>query len=151
MATGILGRLRASFFTSSDSGSKSNVLPAGKRRSRRVVTLLDERSEALFLLACSQQRCREPGRNAAPVSSTLGQELLALAHDRHVVPPLVYDYPGDAVSRVLDSMTMEDYLVRTYGVSRDTVRLMKTHDDASAFGLGPDALVTICFPAATQA
>jgi spermidine dehydrogenase len=75
-----------------------------------------------------------------PFPESIRKEMLALAHDRHVVPPLVYDYPGDAVSRVLDSMTMEDYLVRTYGVSRDTVRLMKTHDDASAFGLGPDAL-----------
>ena len=58
-----------------------------------------------------------------PFSESTRREMLALARDRHVVPPLVYDYPGDSVSRVLDSMTMEDYLVRTYGVSRDTVRL----------------------------
>ncbi len=62
-----------------------------------------------------------------------------MQHDRHIVPPLVYDYPGDAVSRQLDSMTIEDYLVRTYGVSRETIRL-GTSEDAGGFGLGPDVL-----------
>src|ERR1700745_207281 len=47
------------------------------------------------------------------------------AHEeKPVVPPLVYDFPGDAISRQLDSMTLEDYFCRTYGISRDTVRLM---------------------------
>jgi spermidine dehydrogenase len=74
-----------------------------------------------------------------PFSEKTRQEMLALQHDRYIVPPLVYDYPGDAVSRQLDSMTIEDYLVRTYGVSRETIRL-GTSEDAGGFGLGPDVL-----------
>ncbi len=35
-------------------------------------------------------------------------------------------------------MTIEDYLVRTYGVSRETVRLRS--EVADGFGLGPDVL-----------
>jgi spermidine dehydrogenase len=81
------------------------------------------------------------GKNleGTPFSEKTRQEMLALQHDRHIVPPLVYDYPGDAVSRQLDSMTIEDYLVRTYGVSRETIRL-GTSEDAGGFGLGPDVL-----------
>ena len=56
------------------------------------------------------------------------------------MPPLVYDYPGDAISRQLDSMTLEDYFIRTYGISRETVRLMDASEAAGGFGLGPDAL-----------
>jgi spermidine dehydrogenase len=55
-------------------------------------------------------------------------------------PRLVYDYPGDAVSRQLDGMTLEDLNVRTYGMSRETSRLLFTSDTASGLGLGPDAL-----------
>ena len=29
--------------------------------------------------------------------------------EKPIVPPFVYDYPGDAISRQLDSMTLEDY------------------------------------------
>ncbi|HTZ58039.1 MAG TPA: FAD/NAD(P)-binding protein [Acidobacteriaceae bacterium] len=81
------------------------------------------------------------GKNleGTPFSEKTRQEMLALKNNRHIVPPLVYDYPGDAVSRQLDSMTIEDYLVRTYGVSRETIRL-GTSEDAGGFGLGPDVL-----------
>jgi spermidine dehydrogenase len=75
-----------------------------------------------------------------PFSERTRKEMLKLEREQNVVPPLLYDYPGDAVSRLLDSMTMEDYFVRTYGVSRDTIRLLRTHEDAGGFGLGPDAL-----------
>src|ERR1700736_2905710 len=66
--------------------------------------------------------------------------MLARWAQKPVVPPLVYDYPGDAISRHLDSMTLEDYFIRTYGVSRETSRLMNTSEAAGGFGLGPDAL-----------
>ncbi len=56
------------------------------------------------------------------------------------MPPLDYDFPGDAKSRELDSMTLEDYFCRTYGVSKETVRLMDAYEAAGGFGLGPDAL-----------
>jgi spermidine dehydrogenase len=75
-----------------------------------------------------------------PFSETSRKELLALHNNQAVVPPLVYDYPGDAVSRQLDSMTIEDYLVRTYGVSRETVRLLTTAETTEGFGMSPDVL-----------
>jgi spermidine dehydrogenase len=75
-----------------------------------------------------------------PFSEVTKKELLALHHRRAAVPPLVYDYPGDAVSRQLDSMTIEDYLVRTYAVSRETVRLLETSETSGGFGMSPDVL-----------
>jgi spermidine dehydrogenase len=75
-----------------------------------------------------------------PFSEQLKKEMLARREEKPVVPPLVYDFPGDAISRQLDSMTLEDYFCRTYGISRDTVRLMDASEAAGGFGLGPDAL-----------
>ena len=75
-----------------------------------------------------------------PFSETTRKEMLARQFNKPVVAPLVYDYPGDAVSRQLDSMTLEDYFVRTYGISRETVRLLDASEAAGGFGLGPDAL-----------
>jgi spermidine dehydrogenase len=80
------------------------------------------------------------GLEGVPFSESTRKEMLALRNEKPVVPPLVYDYPGDAISRQLDSMTLEDYFVRTYGVSRETSRLLNTSEAASGFGLGPDAL-----------
>ena len=76
----------------------------------------------------------------APLSDSIRKDLLALHGDHYVTPPLVYDYPGDAISRQLDSMTIEDYLMRTYGVSREAIRLFVTPETSGGFGLGPDAL-----------
>jgi spermidine dehydrogenase len=75
-----------------------------------------------------------------PFSEITRKEMLARWAEKPAVPPLVYDYPGDAISRQLDSMTLEDYFIRTYGISRETVRLMDTSEAAGGFGLGPDAL-----------
>ncbi len=75
-----------------------------------------------------------------PFSETTRQEIIRLNDEQAVVPPLVYDYRGDAVSRQLDSMTLEDYLVRTYGVSRETIRFFVAGEMSGGFGLGPDAL-----------
>jgi spermidine dehydrogenase len=80
------------------------------------------------------------GLEGTPFSATTRKEMLARWAEKPVVPPLVYDYPGDAISRQLDSMTLEDYFVRTYGISRETVRLMDASEAAGGFGLGPDAL-----------
>jgi spermidine dehydrogenase len=75
-----------------------------------------------------------------PFPENVRKEMLALHHDRKIAPPLIYDYPGDPVSRQLDGMTIEDYLVRTYGVSRETIRLVNTSETAAGLGLGPDVL-----------
>jgi spermidine dehydrogenase len=75
-----------------------------------------------------------------PFSEATRKEMLARWAEKPVVPPLVYDYPGDAISRQLDSMSLEDYFVRTYRIGRETVRLMDASEAAGGFGLGPDAL-----------
>lgn len=82
------------------------------------------------------------GKNleGVPFSESIRKDLLVLRGEHAVAPPLVYDVPGDAVSRQLDSMTIEDYLVRTYGVSREAVRLFVTQETSGGFGLGPDVL-----------
>ena len=80
------------------------------------------------------------GLEGTPFSEATKKEMLARRSEKPVVPPLVYDYPGDAISRQLDGMTLEDYFIRTYGVSRETVRLMDASEAAGGFGLGPDAL-----------
>ncbi|HKT12538.1 MAG TPA: FAD/NAD(P)-binding protein [Terriglobia bacterium] len=86
---------------------------------------------------------RDPWDNGlagCPFPESVRKELLAIHGDHYVKPPLVYDYPGDAVSRELDGMTIEDYYVRTYGVSRETIRLLVTRETSGGFGLGPDVL-----------
>lgn len=85
------------------------------------------------------------GLDGAPFSETTRKEMLALHNEKAVAPPLFYDYPGDAISRQLDSMSLEDYFVHTYGVSRETCRLVNTSEAAGGFGLGPDALSAFLF------
>jgi spermidine dehydrogenase len=75
-----------------------------------------------------------------PFSEKTRQEMLAWRRGDLAAPRLVYKYPGDAISRQLDGMTMEDLMVRTYGMSRETVRTFFTADVAGGLGLGPDAL-----------
>ena len=86
---------------------------------------------------------RDPWRDnlaSTPFSEQTRREMISWHNSEHATPPLVYDYPGDAVSRELDSMTLEDYWVRTYGVSRETLRMLTVGDTAAGFGLGGDAL-----------
>jgi spermidine dehydrogenase len=75
-----------------------------------------------------------------PFSETTRQEIIRLNDEQAVVPPLVYDYSGDAISRQLDSMTLEDYLARTYGLRREAIRFFVAGEMGGGFGLGPDAL-----------
>jgi spermidine dehydrogenase len=75
-----------------------------------------------------------------PFSEQTRRDLLALHNDKPVNRPLVYDYPGDPISRELDSMTYEDYLIRTYGVTRDSARLFAINETTGGFGMGPDVL-----------
>jgi spermidine dehydrogenase len=80
------------------------------------------------------------GLEGTPFSASMREEMLRLMRNQPVVPPLTYDFPGDAASRQLDSMTLEDFMVRTYNASRETIRLLTAAEVASGFGLGPDAL-----------
>ncbi len=49
-------------------------------------------------------------------------------------------YPGDVISRRLDTITLEDHLMEKYGISRETVRTFLSPVEGGGYGLGPDAL-----------
>jgi spermidine dehydrogenase len=72
----------------------------------------------------------------APISAKAREELQRYpSPDQAQVP----QYRGDALSRRLDTITLEDYLIERHGISRETVRTFLL-DEGGAFGLGPDAL-----------
>ncbi|MFN7996928.1 MAG: FAD/NAD(P)-binding protein [Bryobacteraceae bacterium] len=75
-----------------------------------------------------------------PLPEKTRRELLAWKRGDLAAPRLVYDFPGDAVSRQLDAMTLEDVMVRTYGISRETIRQFFASESAGGYGVGPDAL-----------
>ena len=73
----------------------------------------------------------------APIAAKAKAELLAMwaAEGKDQRPK----YPGDAISRHLDSVTIEQHLMETYGLTRETIRTYLA-DEGSGSGLGPDAL-----------
>ena len=75
--------------------------------------------------------------DGAPISAKAREELLRTQGPSTVRAP---QYRGDAISRRLDTITLEEHLMEKYSISRETVRTFLTPDEGSAFGLGPDAL-----------
>ena len=75
----------------------------------------------------------------APISAKAREELLKVqsASDAGTHAP---QYAGDAISRRLDTITLEDHLIERHGISRQTVRTFLSPDEGGGFGLGPDAL-----------
>ena len=53
-------------------------------------------------------------------------------------------YEGDAASRRLDSMSLEQHYIEHYGVSRETIRGFLSPVEGGGSGLGPDALSAYC-------
>jgi len=51
---------------------------------------------------------------------------------------------GDAVSRQLDSITLEEHLMARHHISRETVRTFLSPVAGGGYGLGPDALSAFC-------
>ena len=51
---------------------------------------------------------------------------------------------GDAVSRQLDSITLEDHLIARFNISRETVRTFLSPIEGGGYGLGPDVLSAYC-------
>lgn len=86
------------------------------------------------------------GKNleGTPLSESTRREMLAWHRGDRKEPAWRYEYPGDEISRKIDSITLEEYYMRTLGLSRDTVRLLFTSDTAGGLGLGPDALSGFC-------
>jgi spermidine dehydrogenase len=75
----------------------------------------------------------------APISATAREELLRVQSPGPATAQAP-KYRGDAISRRLDTMTLEDHLIEKHRIGRETVRTFLTPDEGSAFGLGPDAL-----------
>jgi len=50
------------------------------------------------------------------------------------------EYPGDALSRQLDKITLEDHLAQKHGISPETIRTFLSPVEGGGYGLGPDAL-----------
>ena len=79
----------------------------------------------------------------APVTETQRSELLRW----HSGPTTRDPRPkteGDAISRRLDSITLEDHLMATHQITRETVRTFLSPIEGGGYGLGPDALSAYC-------
>jgi spermidine dehydrogenase len=83
----------------------------------------------------------------APISEQARKELLGMREsDRkpfstHRYQPKVH---GDEASRHLDSVTLEQHLMDSYGLSRETVRTYLSPISGGGSGLGADALSAYC-------
>ena len=79
----------------------------------------------------------------APISAQERAELLryqGLSTDQQRAPKTVPEYEGDAISRHLDTITLEDHLMEKHGISRETIRTFLSPVEGGGSGLGPDAL-----------
>ena len=76
---------------------------------------------------------------SAPISPKARAELSKFqsASDSDAHAP---QYPGDSISRRLDSITLEDYTIERHGISRETIRTFLSPGEGGGYGLGPDAL-----------
>lgn len=73
----------------------------------------------------------------APLSAKVREELLKYQSASDSETP---QYSGDALSRRLDAMTLEDHRIERHGISRETYRTFFSIDDGGGYGLGGDAL-----------
>ena len=78
----------------------------------------------------------------APLSDSVKAELMRWRTvDDHGPQPQT---EGDAVSRQLDTITLEDHLMARHHISRDTVRNFLSPIEGGGYGLGPDVLSAYC-------
>jgi spermidine dehydrogenase len=77
----------------------------------------------------------------APIPASMRSELLKYRQEQKGGLP--FDYPGDEKSQRLDSMTIKQYLMETYGLSSETIETFMA-DEGSGFGAGPDGLSAYC-------
>ena len=75
----------------------------------------------------------------APISETARAELLQWRRGP-LVPEKRPQYHGDDISRQLDQITLEEHMMRLYGISRETIRTFLSPVEGGGSGLGPDAL-----------
>jgi spermidine dehydrogenase len=77
--------------------------------------------------------------DGAPITETARTELLKwrAGQPQQEKRP---QYFGDEISRYLDSITLEEHMVRRFGISRETIRTFLSPVEGGGSGLGPDAL-----------
>jgi spermidine dehydrogenase len=78
----------------------------------------------------------------APISDAIRSEWLRWLKNTPV-PEDKFVHPkteGDAISRYLDSITLEQHYMERFGLSRETVRTFLSPVEGGGSGLGPDAL-----------
>jgi spermidine dehydrogenase len=78
----------------------------------------------------------------APLSDDVKADLMRYRTVHHVGPRP--NTEGDAVSRQLDAITLEDHLMARHQISRETVRTFLSPVEGGGYGLGPDALSAYC-------
>ena len=78
----------------------------------------------------------------APISESVKAELLRWGTNRIDVPGPKSE--GDAMSRQLDAITLEEHLMARYDISRGTVRQFLSPVEGGGYGLGPDVLSAYC-------
>jgi spermidine dehydrogenase len=84
------------------------------------------------------------GKNleGAPIPQTTRAEWLRFLKGE-AVEARKFEHPrveGDAISRYLDSITLEQHFIERFGLSRETVRTFLSPVEGGGSGLGPDAL-----------
>ena len=84
------------------------------------------------------------GKNlqGAPISNGTRLEWLRWLKDEPV-EKTKFEHPkveGDAISRYLDSITLEQHYMERFGLSRETIRTFLSPVEGGGSGLGPDAL-----------
>ena len=78
----------------------------------------------------------------APLSDAVKAELLRWRTVDNPGPRPTTE--GDAISRELDTITLEDHLMARHQISRETVRNFLSPVEGGGYGLGPDALSAYC-------
>jgi spermidine dehydrogenase len=78
----------------------------------------------------------------APLSEAVKADLRRSRSVAQPGPPPTTE--GDAVSRQLDSITLEEHLMARHQISRDTVRTFLSPVEGGGYGLGPDVLSAYC-------
>ena len=75
----------------------------------------------------------------APISDAARADLLRW-RGGPLVPEKRPRYHGDDISRQLDQITLEEHMMRLYGIRRETIRTFLSPVEGGGSGLGPDAL-----------